>query len=404
MMNPYFLTILVYVVLAIFQAFDIALINYNLFPVMNGVRWLRVHFITLGIVTQAVFAVLPWLVAARTRQAQPKFRWDIWLLLNAGIPVLLLGMPILNIYVIFAGGTLIFAAATLLTVQLSQMRGGAARASAEGGDPHLGRKFYVTGVAYFLVGIIIGTGIYLGWSNLLGIKSPIEAHIHANNWGLMSLVFAGWMVDLYPKFTGRSLAWPRSVTPIYWMMTIGALGLILGPWTGLLAFTIPGLVLHLSATFWLVANMVKPLLGDRRAWTPGIWQLVTAYVWIIVPIMMAPMIILKVPGFPTVTIEQNAPQALIYGWVLQFGMAIVPYFFRLYFKPDEARLGGSWFSLVTVHLGGVFLWVSIFVPGAFGVLQGVAYTFWVLALIPLGVELWRVVQGQGEEGVPVLNV
>ena len=61
---------------------------------------------------------------------------------------------------------------------------------------------------------------------------PIEVHIHANNWGLMSLVFAGLLIDLYPQFTGRELAWPRSVKAIFWLMSWGALGLVLGPWTG----------------------------------------------------------------------------------------------------------------------------------------------------------------------------
>jgi hypothetical protein len=31
-----------------------------------------------------------------------------------------------------------------------------------------------------------------------------------------------------------------------------------------------------------------------------------------------------VSGCPGAGIEQNAPQALIYGWVLQFGYALLP--------------------------------------------------------------------------------
>lgn len=38
---------------------------------------------------------------------------------------------------------------------------------------------------------------------------------------------------------------------------------------------------------------------------------------IFIPVPVAPLIILGVPGFPGVGIEQNAPRALIYGWVLQ---------------------------------------------------------------------------------------
>ena len=91
-------------------------------------------------------------------------------------------MDSINQPMIFAGGTLIFIAATLLLLQLWNVRGGGAPASL---------KFYITGIFYLLVGIIIGTGLWLNWSEALYIKVPLEAHIHANSWGFMSLVFAG---------------------------------------------------------------------------------------------------------------------------------------------------------------------------------------------------------------------
>src|SRR5690606_19019145 len=107
-------------------------------------------------------------------------------------------------------------------------------------------------------------------STWLQIKVPIEVHIHANNWGFMALLFAGLLVDLYPSFAGRSLAWPRSITPIFWAMTLGALLLVLGPWFQSNLFSVPGLILHLSATIWLLLNVIKPLLGEYQLWTPGI--------------------------------------------------------------------------------------------------------------------------------------
>ncbi|MBK8030952.1 MAG: hypothetical protein IPK17_15995 [Chloroflexi bacterium] len=107
------------------------------------------------------------------------------------------------------------------------------------------------------------------------------------------------------------------------MMTFGALGLVLGPWVQSDLFSVPGLILHLSATIWLLIKVVKPLWGERSTWSAGMLHLVTAYAWILAPVMVAPLIILGVPGFPGAGIEQNAPQALIYGWVLQFGSAII---------------------------------------------------------------------------------
>ena len=169
-----------------------------------------------------------------------------------------------------------------------------------------GRIFYLAGLAYFLLGIIVGAGLWLGWGEWLRIAVPIEVHIHANNWGFMALVFAGLLIDLYPGFAGRDLAWPRSLRPIFWMMTLSALLLVLGPWLQSTWFTVPGILLHLSATGWLLLNVIRPLKSERSAWGPGLWHLLTSYVWIVAPVLVAPLIILKVPGFPCLLYTSDA--------------------------------------------------------------------------------------------------
>ncbi|MBX7236995.1 MAG: hypothetical protein K1X65_21615 [Caldilineales bacterium] len=399
-MNLYFLMTALFLGMATLVAADAALTSFSLLPWFNGLRWLRVHFITLGAVTEALFGLLPMVVAIRAGLPRPKFRWDIWLSLNLGLLTLLVGIPIVNQTLILAGGALIFAATTLLLVQLQRMRRLAppsAPASASGA----GRKFYIAGLGYFLVGIIVGTGLWLGWSDWLRIQTPIEVHIHANNWGLLSLVFAGLLVDMFPTWAKRPLAWPRSISAIFWMLTLGALGLVLGPWVKSELFSVPGLLLFLAATFWLLLNVIKPLRGDKAIWSqPGIWHLLTAYIWIVAPVLVAPLILLKVPGFPGAGIEQNAPQALIYGWVLQFGYAAIGFFFQRLFLPDQpARLGGNWLSLATGHLGGLFLWASIFVSAYQGVLHGTAYVLWTISFIPIVGSWWRTVR-QGLASLP----
>lgn len=387
MPNPYLLMTLLFASVAALTALDSALASWALAPWFNGLRWLRVHLITLGTLTEVVFGLLPVLVAARAGRPAPKTRWDIWLSLNAGLLILLVGIPLVNGGVIFTGGVLVFTAAGLLARQLYALQ----PAARQPGAASAGRKFYIAGLAYLMLGIVVGTGLWLGWGPALGIAVPIEVHIHANNWGFMALVFAGLMVDLYPGFAGRPLAWPRAITPIFWMLTVGALGLVLGPWVRSELFTVPGILLYLTATLWLLLNLVKPLLGERALWTPGLWHVITAHVWILAPVLVAPLILLKVPGFPGAGIEQNAPQALIYGWVLQFGYAVIPYLFSRVFTPDQpARLGGSWFGLATVHLGGLLLWVSIFVTPYQGLLHGAAYLAWALSMLPMVLEIWRI--------------
>ncbi|MCB0227710.1 MAG: hypothetical protein KDI07_07105 [Anaerolineae bacterium] len=383
---PYLMMTLLFASLAVLAALDSSLASLNLLPWFNGLRWLRVHLITLGTLTELFFGLLPVLVAARARQARPRMRWDIWLVLNAGLLTLLIAIPLVNHALIFVGGTLVFIAALLLMKQLGELRGPRSEAKAANG-----RIFYLTGLAYLLLGIIIGTGLWLGWGEALRMSRPIEVHIHANNWGFMSLVFAGLLIDLYPSFAGRPLAWPRSIRPIYWMLTMAALLLVLGPWIPSQLFTVPGIILFLIATGWLLANVIKPLIGVPGAWGPGLWHLILSYVWIVAPVLVAPLILLEVTGFPGAGIELNAPQALIYGWVLQFGYAFLPYLFaRLLLADQVARLGGTWFTVTTVNLGGVFLWASIFFAGQAAVLHGIAYGLWAVSLIPIVASLWRI--------------
>ena len=394
MFNLYFLMSALFVLMAILAAADASLTSLNVLPWFNGLRWVRVHLITLGAMTEAIFGALPLLTALHFNRPRPRFRWDIWLTLNAGLLTLLIGIPIVNQALIFTGGTLIFTATTLLIIELSRMRPAARPKETAPSTGHAGRPFYIAGLSFFLLGIIIGTGLWFGWGEALRIQVPLEAHIHANNWGLMALVFAGLIIDTYPRWAGRSLAWPRSLPVIFWLMVLGALGLVLGPWFQSSYFTVPGLVMHLGATFWLLLNVVQPLRGQRAIWSaPGIWHLLTSYFWIIAPVMMAPLILLGVAGIPGPTIEQNAPQALIYGWVFQFGFAMLPFFFRRAFLPDEpVRLGGNWFSLIAANLGGLFLWASIFIEPLYATLHGIAYALWAAAAVPIAIELWGIVR------------
>lgn len=388
MLNPYVVMSLVYASLAVLAALDSALTSFGLFPWFNGLRWLRVHLITLGVVTEVTFGLLPMLVAARSGVRKPRTRWGIWLALNAGLLTLLVGIPIVNPTLILTGGSLVFLATALLIGQVAGLRG---RGDTPAPSRGAGRKFYIAGLGYFLLGITVGTGLWLGWGPILRIGVPIEVHIHANNWGFMSLMFAGLVVDVYPDVAGRPLAWPRSITPIFWMLTLGALGLVLGPWVQFELFSVPGILLYLAASIWLLLNLAKPLIGDRLLRTPGLWHVFTAQIWIVAPVLVAPFILLKVPGFPGAGIEQSAPQALIYGWVLHFGFAIVPYAFARAFLPNQpARLGGSWLALLAVHAGGVLLWASIFVTEHQPVLYGAAYALWTLSMLPIVAQLWRI--------------
>lgn len=373
MLSPYIFTALFYLFVALFIAADAALISWNLSSAFPALRWMRVHFITLGFVAQVMFGLLPVLVAGLVGKARPVIRWDIWLLLNAGFVLLIGGFSGVARLLIFTGGTLVFVAVILLFAQLWRLGGG---------NVPVSLRFYLTGVAYLLLGIIVGTGLWLNWDAVLHIRTPLEVHIHANSWGFMSLVFAGLLIDFMPMLTGRPLGGQRQQTAIYWGMTIGALGLVLGPWLPAaisLPPTVVGLVLHLTSTLWLVGLMGRGLKGGGYLRQAGGWHLLASYLWILLPVLVAPLIILNfLEGGP---VEMTAPQPLIYGWVLQFALAIIPYVTGRYLlhEPNPA-LGGSWATLILLTLGGLLVWVSIFVPAG-GLLYGLGFTLYALSFI-----------------------
>jgi hypothetical protein len=71
----------------------------------------------------------------------------------------------------------------------------------------------------------------------------------------------------------------------------------------------------------------------------------------------------------------------------------LPFAFRRAFMPDATpRLGGHWLSLITVHLGGILLWSGIFITDLQGLLHGMAYALWTISMLPIIVEIWRIVR------------
>ncbi len=386
-MIAYLVMTFLYFFVAILAALAASFSSWQIMPWFNGMVWLRVHFITLGILTQLLFGALPILSAKHHGLPRPKMRWDIWLALNVGIVLLLIGIPLVSSIPIIAGGTLVFTATTLLLIQMSGIRAQSKKALTITD----GRKFYIAGLVYFLIGILVGTGMFTNWSGPLGIVGDAgEVHIHANNWGFMSLVFVGFFVDLYPKWAKRTLSNPQAITPIFWMMTLGALALILSPWFSSLTLAAVGAVLHTSANIWLLIIAIKPLRGDKPAWTPGMAQMLVSYFWLFAPLSMAPFVIFGIESLlPAKLLEATTPQALIYGWLLQFGYAIVPYFFSRFFLDEEsAELGGTWLSFWLVNLGAIFLWASILIQPIRGLLHGTAYMLWVVSFIPVAIDLW----------------
>lgn len=96
------------------------------------------------------------------------------------------------------------------------------------------------------------------------------------------------------------------------------------------------------------------------------------------------------------TASQGSP-LLIYGWLMQFALAVLPYLYRRAFRPERAAtLGGNPPTLLAANAGAVLYLVGLLLPGASAALHGLAFAAWALAMLPIAVQLWRTVQSGAE--------
>lgn len=428
MSNPYLSTLALFAALGVLAAVDAALASLGLTPFLLGLRWLRIHLVTLGLFTEAVFGLLPGILARGAGRPAPRPHRGRWLLLNVGLVTLLVGIPLVRPPMIAAGGTLVLLAALWLAADLWRMGAGrpvspsptAAQAPGAGlgaGRSSSGRPFYLAGLALLLVGALVGTGLWLNWGPLLGIARPKETHIHANIWGFASLVMAGLLVDLHrPLSGGRAPGHPRLLGAAFWLMVGGALLLVVAPWIALDWLMVLGIALYAAATAGLYATLVWPLRPGavraagaapaRRPWA-GSAHLLTAYLWILVPALALPFIVFGGATMPVARVEPVGPSLLTYGWLLQALVALLPPAIAWAAGAGDGRgmamdpgrepgspadvavdsepllLGGSRAGWIALNLCTLALVASVVLPAREAALQGLAFGLLAVALSQL---------------------
>jgi cytochrome c oxidase cbb3-type subunit I len=405
-MYGYYLMALLYFSLGVVAMLGSSLTRFNLLPATNGLRWLLVHFITLGVLTQVLFGALPALVAARAGKPQPRMQWGVWLILNAGLIALLVAIPLVNRAMLVAGGMLVLTAASLLLLQLVRLR--AARGGRTmHGQTCGGTRFYAAGLTYLLLGAFVGTGIYLGWSQWLHLPAIKDVHVHSNLWGFAALVFAGLLVDL-PVWGGgglqpddRAPLKGRRLNAIFLLMALGALGMAVGPWLASEALQSIGLVMHVIGTTWLLVSLARQLRQDRAPWRAGRLHVFAAFAWFLVVSALGPVVVFLPQARLARSLASQGGPLLIFGWIMQFLLAVLPYLYSRAFNPavpggKPAELGGDWLSLVAVNGGAILYLAGLLMPGSAVVLQGLAFAAWMVAMLPVAVRLWRTVQSATE--------
>ncbi|WP_458189621.1 hypothetical protein [Haladaptatus sp. NG-WS-4] len=360
-------------------------------------RWVLIHLVTIGAMTQALFGALPHLVGSvggLTGRLSSRLRWSQWLSLNAGYPLVLLGMATGSTVVAVTGATIVLFALALLMVSVARV----GTDSTSGGLV----RYYRVAPWFLVVGLLAAFGMLLDLHGPGGYFGSLEAHVHANVWGFLALVVAATLLYLVPALAGTELRYPRLKRVTFWGVTIGAAGLVSGPWLATHVLTFTGLAIYLVGTVALLANVVGTVRSGGCRKDARVGHVLGAYLWLVFPVPWAPFVLLFPSVVPGQAIETAAINGLVFGWMLQLAMAFLPTVARAF---EDARDGfvdvrsavessadaPSWAGVLGINLGMLALWGT-----ALPALSAVAETLGVVgfALVALSwaafvYRLWR---------------
>ncbi len=420
--NPFFLMAGLYLTVGLLAVGGKLAGGTGLIDALPRLRWLTIHFVTIGAMTQALFGALPSL-AASVRKGESRVngesagkdetppargRWLQWLALNASYPLVLLGMATGALTTAAVGATGVLFALALLVASVYRTNLGGRGADGSESDAAGGGllRYYAIAPWFLGVGLLAAFGMLLNYHGPGGYFGSLEAHVHANVWGFLALVAAGTLLAVIPALADAELRYPRLVPVTFWGVTLGAVGLVAGPWLAINPLTMAGLAVYVVGTLALLANLV----GTWRAggeWTDSRFaHVLGAYVWLVFPVPWAPLVLLFPETVPAAGIEAAAIEGLVFGWMLQLAMALLPsVVVALRETPGDVRksIGEAahrppWLGVLAVNAGMLALWTTAF--PAFGAVEELltlgGYALVGLAWLGFLPGLWRALLGEEE--------
>jgi len=389
----------IYLVVALLSLLDFILAQFGLIAPLENLYWFRLHMITIGVLAQAVMGMLPLLLARRLRTSAPATgtQWALFGLLNLGLLLLSFGQVLWNQPLRSSGGWVLLITLSLWVYTLAQMwrRAPRPRPTAAG--------FFLVGPSFLWLGVLMAQTMLESWPSPQGYQAVKESHVHSNIFGFTGIVVAGVILNVLPALFGRELARPQWVKPTFWLMSVGAFALWLGPYIGVIVIMGGGLLLYVIglaltlANFYLTRRALAPAAGQGAQGPQGT-HLFASYIWVVAPALATlAYVILGPQQISLAALEAGVTQGLVYGWILQIVLAFLPALSRRILsgngewgpalRPDE----GSRFSLILLNLSVAVVWLaSIVLPWNQG--RGpvtVAYIFLIVATLPYLRIFWQ---------------
>lgn len=404
--NPFFLVAALYLTVGLIAVVGKLTVEVGLIDSLPRLRWLTIHLVTIGAMTEALFGALPHLVASvggTDRTPPVRGRWLQWLGLNAGYPLVLVGMVSGSTLTAVAGATVVLLALGLLVVSVYHTS-----VEADGG---VLVRHYATAPWFLVVGIFAAFGMLLNVHGPGGYFGSIEAHVHANVWGFLALVVAGTLLAVVPKMAGVTLRYPQLKRVTFWGLALGATGLVAGPWLAIHAITFSGLAIYVVGTLALLANLVATRRAGGCEKDSRFAHVLGAYLWLVFPVPWAPLVLLYPSVVPAVPIETAAINGLVFGWMLQLAIALLPDVAESFGGDGpidvletvgESGYRPSWVGVATANVGMLAIWLTAF-PTVSSVSDALTVAGFALVAVAWGLflpDLWRAVTGESTIGRP----
>ncbi len=382
----------IYLVFALSTVLAYALAQFGWMAAIPNLYWLRVHALTIGVLAQTLLGLLPGLFASRSRSPAPPpwTLWAVFALLNSGLLLLELGQVSVTAWPIHSGGVLLLAAISVEVGLLLWLwrRSTAPRPAVVG--------FYLAAPGFLLLGVLMALTLLLGWWSPVGHQATKESHIHANIFGFTGLAIAGLALDRLPALFGRTLARPQWIKRTLWLMVIGALALWFGPYAGVIPIMAGGLLLYVTGLVLMLANFFITTHRPHPVRFANCAQVLISYLWIAAPVVATvAFVLLGADRLPLAKLEAGVTQGLVYGWILQLVLALLPLAVLRYRTRDASRVisrqEGSWFTLILLNGAVAVIWLaSILLPWpVVRPLVAIGYLLLVVAALPALLILWR---------------
>jgi nitrite reductase (NO-forming) len=230
----------------------------------DDARWLALHLVFLGGVSQLVLGAAQFFVCAFLATDPPprrllRLELVTW---NAGVVAIAVGVPADLTALTGAGGTLILAGLALFARALRGMRARSLQRA-----PWAAR-WYLAAAAFLAAGAVLGPLMAAGvaWPH----GSLLAAHLTLNIGGWFGAAIVGTLHTFYPSLTGTRLRWPRLQPATFALWCGGVATLAAGCAFGAVVASTLGWSLLLAAGALLCANLLASAARATQHSQPGL--------------------------------------------------------------------------------------------------------------------------------------